>query len=57
MGVSENSGFSPQIIQFNRVFMGFPLFSPSILGVSLFSETSKWVGLFFFHGFFTGEDF
>ena len=29
MGVSENSGFSPQIIHFNR---GFPLFSPSILG-------------------------
>ena len=29
MDVSENSGFSPQIIHFNR---GFPLFSPSILG-------------------------
>ena len=31
MDVSENSGFSPQIIHFHR---GFPLFSPSILGFS-----------------------
>ena len=31
MGVSKNRGFYPQIIHFNR---GFPLFSPSILGVS-----------------------
>ena len=29
LDVSENSGFSPQIIHFNK---GFPLFSPSILG-------------------------
>jgi len=29
MDVSKNSGFSPQIIHFSRVF---PLFSPSILG-------------------------
>ena len=37
MDVSENWGFSPQIIHFNR---GFPLFSPSILGVfPLFLET------------------
>ena len=38
MSVSENSGFSPQIIQFNR---GFPLFSPSILGykVPIFGNT------------------
>ena len=33
MGVSENGGFSPQIIHFNR---GFPLFSPSILGYPYF---------------------
>ena len=31
MDVSENSGFSIQIIHFHR---GFPLFSPSILGFS-----------------------
>ena len=33
MGVSENGGFSPQIIHFHRVF---PLFSPSILGYPYF---------------------
>ena len=32
MGVSKNRCCSPQIIHFNRVFIGFPLFSPSILG-------------------------
>ena len=35
MDVSENSGFSPQIIHFNRVFH----YKPSILGIPLFSET------------------
>ena len=35
MGVSENSGFSPQIIHFDRVFH----YKPSILGVSPFLET------------------
>ena len=32
MGVSENSGFSPQIIHFNRVFH----YKPSILGYPYF---------------------
>jgi len=32
MDVSENSGFSPQIIQFNRVFY----YKPSILGYHYF---------------------
>ena len=36
MSLSENSGFSPQIIPF---FSGFPLFSPSILGIPLFFGT------------------
>ena len=35
MDVSENSGFSPQIIHFNRVFH----YKPSILGYPLFLET------------------
>ena len=35
MGVSENGGFSPQIIHFNRVFH----YKPSILGIPLFLET------------------
>ena len=38
MGVSKNSGFSPQIIRFNRVFH----YKPSILGYPLFLETPKW---------------
>ena len=37
MDVSENSGFSPQIIHFDRVFS---IFSPSILGKPFFLETS-----------------
>ena len=35
MVVSENSGFSPQIIHFNRVFH----YKPSVLGYHFFSET------------------
>ena len=34
MGVSENSGFSPQIIHFNRVFH----YKPSILGYHYFRK-------------------
>ena len=34
MGVSENSGFSPQIIHFNRVFH----YKPSILGYPYFRK-------------------
>ena len=40
MGVSENSGFSPQIIHFNR---DFHYFHHPFWGVSLFSETSTWI--------------
>ena len=53
-------GFPPKssiligIIGFSWVFH---YFHHPFWGVSLFSETSKWVGLFFFHGFFTGEEF
>jgi len=35
MGVSKNSGFSPQIIHFDGVFY----YKPSILGIPLFLET------------------
>ena len=43
MGVSENSGFSPQIIHFNRVFH----YKPSILGVfPPFLETSLLAKIF-----------
>ena len=37
MGVSENSGFYPQIIHFNRVFH----YKPSIFGVPLFLEIPR----------------
>ena len=37
MDASENSGFSPQIIHFNRVFH----YKPSIWGVPLLLETPK----------------
>ena len=43
MGVSENRGVSPQIINFNRVF---GLFSPSILGYPYFwKHTYEWLQL------------
>ena len=40
LGVSEYSGFSPQIMHSNRVFH----YKPSILGVPLFLETSIYWG-------------
>ena len=39
LDVSENGGFSPQIIHFKRVFH---YFHHAILGNSLFSETPIW---------------
>ena len=55
MGVSKNSGFCPQIIRFNRVFH---YFHHPFWGVSVFPYFRKHPngGLFFSHGFFTGED-
>ena len=35
LGVSQNSGFSPQIIHFS---LGFPLYKPSILGYPYFRK-------------------
>ena len=40
IGVSENRGNYPQIMNFNRVFMGFPL-QTIHFGVPLFLETPK----------------
>ena len=52
MGVSKNSGFSPQIIHFN---WGFLLFSPSILGTICFPKlTPKKPGGFRWYRFFWG---
>ena len=56
MDVSENSGFSPQIIHFNRVFHS----KPSILGYHYFWKhpcifTYYTFGLFFFSGKSTGK--
>ena len=54
LDVSENSGFSPQIINFNRVFH----YKPSILGYPYFGSTHMfffvflnfWLDVFYFHG-------